>query len=71
MRCKNFLKVYKNTVKNMFRKNNDTINCDDNDDAICSLVLGPLVLLGSPWNEISLEVLDLSICIATRSFYLG
>ena len=38
----------------------NTINCDDNDDAICSLILGRLLLLGSPWNEISLEVLERS-----------
>ena len=57
MRCKNFVKVHKNTVKNIFakylpaddfRKNNDTINCDDNNDAICFLILGHFLLLGSP-----------------------
>ena len=42
MRCKNFLKVHENTGEKMFakislcrwlfRKNNNTINCDDNDD---------------------------------------
>ena len=42
MRCKNFLKVHENTGKKLFakislcrwlfRKNNNTINCDDNDD---------------------------------------
>ena len=79
MRCKNFLKVHKNTGKNMFakslcrwlfRKNNDTINCDDNDDAICFLIQGRLLLFDSPWNEISLDVLELTICIATQPFYL-
>ena len=57
MRSKNFLKVHKNTGKNMFakylpaddfHKSNDTINCDDNDDAIRFLILGRLLLLGSP-----------------------
>ena len=38
----------------MFRKNNITINCDDNDDAICILILGRLLLQGSPWSKISL-----------------
>ena len=46
------------------------INCDDNDDAICFLILGRLHLLGIPWNEISLEVLELSIYIATQPFCL-
>ena len=58
MRCKNFLKVHKNTGKKMFAKylsadgcfvkKKKTINCDDNDDAICFLILGGLLLLGSP-----------------------
>ena len=39
----------------------NTINCDDNDNAICFLILRRLLLLGSPWNEISLEVLERSI----------
>ena len=42
----------------------NTINCGDNDDAICFLILRRLPLLGSPWNQISLEVLERSICIA-------
>ena len=76
MRYKNFLKVHKNSGEKislcrwLFRKNNNTINCDDNENAICFLILGRLLLLGSPWNEILLEVLELPICIATRSFYL-
>ena len=36
----------------------NTINCDDNGNAICFLILGGLILLASPWNEISLEVLE-------------
>ena len=57
MRCKNFLKVHKNTGKKMFAEylsadgcfvKKETINCDDNDDAICFLILGHLLLLGSP-----------------------
>ena len=47
-----------------------TINCDDNDDAICFLILGHLLLLGSPWNKISPEVSERSICIAAQPFYL-
>ena len=48
----------------------NTINCDDNNNATCFLILGRLLLLGSSWNEISLEVLEQFICIATRSFYV-
>ena len=48
----------------LFRKNNNTINCDHNDDAICFLILGRLLWLGSLWNKISLEVLERSICVA-------
>ena len=44
------------------------INCDDNDNAIC--FLGRLLLLGSPWNEIWLEVLERSICLAVWPFYV-
>ena len=53
MHCLNFLKVHKNTSEKMFakylrrclfRKNNNAINCDDNDDAISFLILGPLLL---------------------------
>ena len=54
----------------LFCKNKNTINCDDNDDAICFLILGRLLLLGSPWNEILLEVLQRSICVAAWPFYL-
>ena len=54
----------------LFRKNNNTFNCDDNGDAICFLIVGRMLLLGSPWNEISLKVLERSICIAARPFYL-
>ena len=52
-----------------FIKNN-TINCDDNDNAICFLIQRRLLLLGSPWNEISLKLLEQSICVAARPFYL-
>ena len=48
----------------------NTIDFDDNDDAICFLMLGRLLLLGSPWNEISLEALEQSICVAARPFYV-
>ena len=41
MRCNSFLKA-------MFRESNNTINCDDNNDAICLLTLGCLLLLGTP-----------------------
>ena len=78
MCCKNFLKVDKNTGEKMFAKylsrwlfcKNNSINCDDNDDATCFLIPGRLLLLDSPWNEISLEVLELSICVAARLLYL-
>ena len=53
----------------LFCKNN-SINCDDNDDATCFLIPGRLLLLDNPWNEISLEVLELSICVAARLLYL-
>ena len=45
-------------------------NCDDNDDATCFLILGRLLLLGSSWNEISLEVLEQFIYVAARFFYV-
>ena len=48
----------------------DTISCGDNGDAICFIILGRLLLLGSPWNEISLVVLERSICVAVRPFYV-
>ena len=57
MRCQNSLKVYKNIGKKMLAKDlsadgcfvkTNTIDFDDNDDAICSLMLGRLLLLGSP-----------------------
>ena len=79
MCCKDFLQVHKNTGKNMFAKyisaddcfvKTMILNCDDNNDAIYFLILGRLLLRGSPWNEIWLEVLELLICIATRPFYL-
>ena len=54
----------------LFRKHN-TINCDDNDDDFCFLILGRLLLLGSSWNEISLEVLQRLICVAAQPLYLG
>ena len=80
----NFLKIFgtlfwwaarKNVRKKslcrwLFRENYNTINCDDNHDAICSLILRRLLLLGSPCNEISLEVRERSICVAARPFYL-
>ena len=47
----------------------NTIDCDDNDNAICFLILGCLLLLGSPWNKISFEALEQSICIAAKPFY--
>ena len=60
-------KVHKKTAKNMFAKYLyaddcfvkaiDTINCDDNNNAICFLILGRSLLLDSSRNEISLEVL--------------
>ena len=50
----------------MFCKNNNPINCDDIDNAICFLILGHLLLLGSPWNKILLEVLEWSICVAAQ-----
>ena len=53
----------------LFRKNNNTFNCDDN-DVICFLILGRLLLLGSPWNKIWLKVLERSICVAVRPFCL-
>ena len=47
MCCKNFLKVHKNTGKKMFAKHLSAmfakhllINCNDNNDAICFLILG-------------------------------
>ena len=75
MHCYNFLKVHKNTGEKYlsayqcFVKTN-TINCDDNDDAICFLILGILHLLGSSWNEFSLEILERSICVAVQPFYV-
>ena len=33
----------------------NTINCDDNNDATCFLILGRLLLLGSSWNEFHLK----------------
>ena len=47
----------------------NTIDCDDNDNAICFLILGRLLLLGSPWDKISFEALEQSICIAAKPFY--
>ena len=38
-----------------------------NDAAVCFLIIGRLLLLGSPWNEISTEVLEWSICVAGLS----
>ena len=79
MRCLNFLKVHINTGEKIFAKylsedscfvKNNTINWGDNDDAICVPILGRLLLLGSPPNEISLEVLEQSICIAAWSFFV-
>ena len=49
----------------------NTIKCDDNDNAICFLILGPLLLLGSSWKESSLEVLEQYICVAAWPFYVG
>ena len=37
---------------------------------LCFLILGRLPLLGSPWNEILLEALEWSICVAARPFYV-
>ena len=48
----------------------NTVNCDDNDNVFFFLILGRLLLLGSPWNEISLEVLERSIRVAARPFYV-
>ena len=56
MRCKSFGKVYKNNVEKMFAKylcrwlfpGNNTSNCAENDDVICFLILGHLLLLSSP-----------------------
>ena len=79
MRCQNSLKVYENIGKKMLAKylsadgcfvKTNIIDFDDNDDAICFLMLGRLLSLGSPWNEISLEVLERSICVAARPFYV-
>ena len=70
-------KSSKNTGEKMFAKylsaygcfvKTNTINCGDNDDPICFLILGRLLLLGS--NKISLEVLVRSICVAAPSFYV-
>ena len=36
----------------------------------CFLILGRLHLLGSPWNEVSLEALEWSICVAAWPFYV-
>ena len=55
----------------LFRKNNDTINCDENDDAISFQILGRLLLLGSAWNEISLEVLELSTFLSQLKFWFA
>ena len=52
-----------------FLKTN-TINFDDNDDATCFLILGRLLLLGSSWNEFSLEVLERFICETAPPFYV-
>ena len=46
----------------------NTINFD-NDDDVCFVILGHLLLLDSPSNEISLEVLERSICITARPFF--
>ena len=48
----------------------DTINCDDNDDATCFLILGRFTFTRQLINEISLEVLERFICVAARSFYV-
>ena len=56
MRCQNFLKVHKNTGEKIFAKylsadgcfvKTNTINCDDNDNAMFPN-LWRLLLLGSP-----------------------
>ena len=47
-----------------------TINCDDNDDATCFLILGRFTFTRQLINEISLEVLERFICVAARSFYV-
>ena len=51
--------------------NINTINCDDNNDATCFLMLRRLLLLGSSWNEISLKVLEWFICVAARPSYVN
>ena len=47
------------------RKDN-TINCHDSDDTICFLILGHFLLLGSPWNKTSIEVLEWFTCVTAR-----
>ena len=57
MRCKNFLKIHKTNGEKRFSKyvcrwlyckNSNTIDCDNNNHAICFLILGSLALPGSP-----------------------
>ena len=71
--------LHKNTAEKIIAKyltadgwsvKTNTINCDDKDNAICFLILGRLRLLGSPLIEISLEVLERSICVAAWPFYV-
>ena len=56
MRCQNFLKVHKNTgekylsADGCFVKTN-TINCDDNDDAICFLNIRAFTFTRQPMKE--------------------
>ena len=58
------LEFYKNTGEKSLLKylsaddcfvKTNTINCDDNNDTTCFLILGRLLLLGSSWNEFHLK----------------
>ena len=75
MRCKNFLKVHKNTGEKMFTKYLSADGCFVKTIIPLTVMMTTmlsvslrLVLLGNPWNEISPKVLERSICVAAGPF---
>ena len=82
MRCKTFLQVHKNTGEEMFakislcrwmfRKNNNTINCDDNDDLLSKTRV--LTFIRQPMKRTftwSSGAITESICVADLPFHLN
>ena len=72
MHCKNFLKVHKNTGEKIFAKNFSADGC------LITVMMTTMLysdtktfaFTSCPWNEIWLEVLEWSIWVAARPFYL-